>query len=149
MIDSSASPDSAGEWFEVLNVSNDSVELDGLVIQDDGSNSYTVQGSLVVEPGSYVVLGAANEWVDHVYSGFVLSNSDDEIELLFAGVSIDRFVYDSGFSDSYGPGQAMGLAPGIRDAVARQDPANWCPAVTALPGSDDFGTPGAENDACQ
>jgi hypothetical protein len=152
MIDSNVTPDSAGEWFEMLNVSSSSLELDGLVIRDDGSNSYQVQGSLIVLPGEYVVFGAANEFVDHVYTGFVLANSADEIELDLAGVSIDRFVYDATFAASFATGLAMGLDPGVvgsADVTARQDPANWCPSATPLPVGPDFGTPHAPNDICQ
>jgi hypothetical protein len=149
LIDSSGTPDSAGEWIEVLNVSNSTLQLDGLELKDDGSNSYNVVGSLVVEPGQYVVFGAPNPWVDHQYSGYVLSNTEDEVELVFNGVTIDRFVYDASFSGSFAPGKAMALAPGILDPGLRQEPANWCPAQTALPAGPDFGTPHAQNDVCQ
>jgi hypothetical protein len=149
LIDSSGTPDSAGEWIEILNVSNNTLQLEGLQLKDDGSNSYNVVGSLVVEPGAYVVLGAPNPWIDHPYSGYVLSNTEDEVELVFNGVTIDRFVYDASFSGSFSPGKAMGLAPGILDPGSRQDPANWCPSQTALPTGPDFGTPHASNDVCQ
>ena len=82
--------DGNGEWFEVLNQSGGTVDLDGLYVYDDGSNAFTVSGALFVADGAYVVFGnngtsASNGGVsvDYAYSGASMSlgNGDDELYL--------------------------------------------------------------------
>ncbi|MAA78971.1 MAG: hypothetical protein CL916_06895, partial [Deltaproteobacteria bacterium] len=50
--------DYKGEWLEIFNNSGDSVDLDGLILQDNSGETITVSGTLLVANGDYVVLGA-------------------------------------------------------------------------------------------
>lgn len=98
--------DSNGEWFEIYNRSGTTLDLEGLVMRDSGSNSHTVSGSLQILPDSYLVFGrSANSAVnggytaDYAYSNFTLGNSSDDIVLDFGGIIIDSVSYagDSNF----------------------------------------------------
>jgi hypothetical protein len=144
--------DSAGEWFEVYNASGFLVDLDGLVVYDLGTNSFTVSGTLEVADGDYVVFGlnddtATNDGatVDYVYSGTSLSNSSDELVLNNGTLDIDDIIWDGTWGVS--SGYALQLDPTATDATSNDDPTNWCDATTMY-GVDNAGTPGAVNDAC-
>ena len=98
--------DGVGEWFEIFNNENVSVDLDGWVIKDDGTNLFTITGPLVVPAQSFAVLGNnADNLVNGGYTcnyqfptAFALGNSDDEIVLLLPdGVTeVDRVMWDGG-----------------------------------------------------
>ncbi|MCK6507707.1 lamin tail domain-containing protein [Myxococcota bacterium] len=146
--------DSAGEWFEVVNLSGGDVDLEGLVIRDAGSESTTVVGSLVVPDGGVVVFGLSADpglnggvTVDYVYTGFNLGNGDDEVILENGAGLIDSVVYDGGplFPDP--TGASMSLSGDLLDATSNDDAASWCEAVDAY-GLGDLGTPGALNPSC-
>lgn len=80
MADPTAVTDSNGEWFELFNPGNEAVNLDGITLHDDGSNSVLLSGSgLSIASGSYFVLAR---------NGDSLSNG---------GFSAD-YVYGGGFS---------------------------------------------------
>jgi hypothetical protein len=140
----------AEEWFEIYVAHASSVDLEGLLIYDDGTDDFTVSGSLVVEPGTWVVFGkTAGDFVDYAYSGstFLLSNSDDEIVLSNGTTVIDAIRY-TGASPWPDPTNAtMNLDPLYLNATDDDDGANWCDATVAWAG-DDFGSPQAANESC-
>jgi hypothetical protein len=149
----SAVSDSSGEWFEIQNVSATTLNLQGLVIQDDDFDSFTVSGSTVVPAGGHLVFGnnadpntngAVN--VDVVWSSFILANTTDEIDVFSEAVRIDRVAYDN-ISFPSTPGAAMSLDPNFTNTSDNDIGTNWCDAATPLSGGD-FGSPGAENPAC-
>ena len=83
--------------------------------------------------------------VGYEYSGFILGNSDDEIELVDAsGTIIDTVVYSAALVFD---GSSAGLDPSAFDADQNDDQANWCASKSEMVGSDQ-GTPGANNDSC-
>lgn len=147
--------DTAGEWFEIHNSDpNVSVDIDGWVIKDSGSNAHVLNngGPLLVPPLGFLVLGrnadtATNGGVPvhYQYSGFTLGNTDDEIIIIgLAGESIDTVVYRT---SQVFTGAAANLSPSTFDAVSNDQPGNWCPATAAISGGDK-GTPGSPNDSC-
>ncbi|MCK6507919.1 lamin tail domain-containing protein, partial [Myxococcota bacterium] len=146
--------DAEGEWFEVYNASGLSLDLDGLVVSDDGGETFTVEGALLVGPDGYVVFGRSGDTsvnggvsVDHVYSGMNLGNGDDEIVLSNSAGTIDAVRYDGGSTFPDPTGAAMNLAPEALDASLNDLGASWCEALTPY-GLGDLGTPGAPNDDC-
>ena len=154
MADPSAVSDTAGEWFEVYNPGDVSVDMNGWTIRDHGSNSHVINNGrpLVIQPQMYIVLGRNSDestnggiTLGYQYSGFTLGNSDDEIELVDAsGTVIDTVVYSG---DWVSAGASTSLNPDSLDTVANDSQANWCTATTTLP-SGDKGTPGSSNDTC-
>ena len=157
MLDPATVDDSVGEWFELYNASDVSIDLLGWILSDvNAGDSDVVSTSVVVVPGGYAVL--ANNWdpstngnvpVDYWYSGFSLDDTVDEIVLSFEGVEVDRVEYD--FSAGWPAlieGQAMMLDTAYTDHASNDDPASWCGSTTPLGANLDFGTPGMDNDDC-
>lgn len=149
MANPAAQSDAVGEYFEVLNAGRSAVDLAGLVVADLGSDSFTVDGPLVVAAGGRVVFGksatAAGAIVDYVYgSRMSLTNSTDEIVLTLASEVIDTLAYDDTFPAA--AGRAIELV-GATTAAANDDPLSWCLSDSPL-GDGDFGTPGAAAGAC-
>jgi len=148
-------PDSAGEWFELYNTTDSPLELNGLQVTD-GSQSFMVSpvgGSLVILGKSYLVFGnnsdqATNGGVKVNYkypSGFQLANSSDSIIINAGVVEIDKVNYKPGQTGwpSAVAGSALELSKNHHTADNNAG-ANWCNAVTVLPGGDK-GTPGGAN----
>jgi hypothetical protein len=144
--------DGDAEWFEVYNNSGFLVDLDGLVVYDLGTDSFTVSGTLEVADGDFLVFGINDDTtlndgvpVDYVYSGYSLANSSDEIVLSNGSIDIDEIIYDGTWPVS--AGYAAQLDPASTDASSNDDPANWCLGA-AMYGASNAGTPGVANDGC-
>ena len=150
--------DPLGEWFEVQNLTDEAINLNGLIVADEGAAAerFTVNQDLIVQPGGYVVFGindnAANNGgvaVDFRYPpAFSLGNGTDGIVLVFGAEEIDRVIWDDGatFPDPNGAAMQLDgtLDPAIEDNAVGT---NWCLATEPLPGGDS-GTPGAANTGC-
>ncbi|MDV7144403.1 ExeM/NucH family extracellular endonuclease [Tropicimonas sp. TH_r6] len=142
--------DGVGEWFEIYNDGSSAVDLENWVISDNDSDSFSVSGSLLIQPGEYLVFGNNGDsstnggvTVDYEYSGMFLSNSADELVLTDAdGGEQDRVEWDGGPAFPDPNGASMQLLDVSADNNLG---ANWTTATTAF-GFGDFGTPGAEND---
>lgn len=144
--------DSEGEWFEIYNTTNASIDINGWTITDADVDSHVIDngGPLVIEAGAYFVLGNSantelngNTPVDYAYSDFTLANGADEIILIASDqLEVDRVEWDGGplFPDPNGASMSL-QAPNLNNTEA----SNWCVAITAY-GDGDLGTPGADND---
>lgn len=154
--------DGDGEWFEIINVADRTVDLAGLTFADTGSfstlpTSFTIPAGTVVPlpPGNRFVLGTNGDFetnggvvVDYEYSSFTLGNADDEIIISKGEVIIDQIAWDNGLTWPDPDGASMSLSGSLDPAVAdNNDAANWCASVTPF-GLGDLGTPGAANDIC-
>ena len=114
--------DSEAEYLEVLNRISATVDLAGLVVRDDGSNSFTVT-SLILTPGAFGVFsngdGTALGFApDYIYGGAMsLTNSDDEIVLQRPdNTELHRVNYTDG--DFFGEGIAHELAFALAASVS-------------------------------
>ncbi len=153
----SAVGDSAGEWFEITNVSATDVDIDGWTIADNDSDSHTIAngGALVVPAGGQLVLGNNADTstnggaaVDYVYSGIALANGADELVLTDAsGTEFDRVEWDGGPGFPDPNGASMNLDAALVTTTANDAGSNWCEATAAF-GAGDSGSPGAANEAC-
>lgn len=150
--------DLQGEWFEVLNVSNEVLDLEGLWLVDDGTDFHSVEsgGPLFIQPGERFVFGSNGDFqtnggvnVNYAYDSvqFAMSNGFDEVVLSSQGVEVDRVAYDDGLSFPDLAGYSMNLESFIFDAASNDLGSNWCPSSFNYGGAN-FGTPGQENDAC-
>lgn len=102
MANPSAVSDTNGEWFELFNPTAATLDLNGLVISDAGSNSHTINESLLLQAGAYLVLGRNGDGnvngglsLDYVYSNFTLGNSSDDIFIASMGVQVTALSYDN------------------------------------------------------
>ena len=153
--------DTAGEWFEVLNLTSGPIDLSGWLLSDRDTDSLVLSPSsaLIVNGGDYVVLGRSDvpgenggAPVDWAYgTGFTMANSEDEIVLTApSGLEIYAMEYTSSFPNPAGVAtQLSGAAltyPASLDLLT-----NWCGANGAGAGTfgmGDTGTPGQTNPAC-
>ena len=133
--------DTRGEWFELFNPTAENINLSGLLLSDDGSNSHTISSTtdLLINSGSYFVMARNGDsalnggfTADYVYSSFSLGNTQDQI--IFSDISGEllRLDYGNGFAPS---GSSMELI----DAIML--PSNYAATGTSF-GSGDLGTPG-------
>ena len=97
--------DSEGEWFEVYNPTNASIDMNGWTIRDDDYDSHLITSSVMVPAKGFATLGVnsnsslnGNYVCDYQYSNFFLANGADEIVLIAPDgtTEIDRVEYDGG-----------------------------------------------------
>jgi hypothetical protein len=159
--------DENGEWFEIYNKSDVSIDLFGLVVKDGDPNNpqqfrIDDENEHIIAPNDYFLfvvssdpsLNGGNEPSNSLYqyngdsnSGFSLGNSSDEIILMNAEeFIIDEVWFDDGtFPDD--KGHSMNLNIDSYDSVSNDSADNWCPAQSPF-GDGDFGTPLADNSSC-
>jgi hypothetical protein len=150
--------DSDGEWFEVTNVTDHTVLLNGITISssvDVDLHQITSDTPLTVEPGESFVLGAndvltANGGVaiDYMYADIDLANEADSIVLEIDGLLIDEVTWDDGLTFPDVQGASMTLDPTWLSADLNDSGDSWCQATTFWGSATDFGTPGATNEWC-
>ena len=147
MVNPASVSDSYGEWFEVTNISDQVISMQGWEIKDYSLDSHIIQmdnESSMIEPGQYFVLarngdpsinGGIN--ADYVYDNFSLSNTQDQIILLDSnGATVDAVDYTSDWNFS------SGMSMEIHDIESDNSLIeNWSPS-TLLFGTGDYGTPG-------
>jgi len=140
--------DSYGEWFEIANVTDTIISLEGWSIKDNGSDTHMIQAEnqeSMIQPGQFYVLArngniSSNGGVpsDYVYSGFSLSNTEDEIIILDSdGAIVDEVHYTSEWNFSSGISKEIHENNSDNSLIE-----NWF-ASTLSYGSGDYGTPGS------
>ena len=141
--------DADGEYFEIFNTTGSTIDLGGLVIRDDGSNSFTVT-ALTLAAHDFAVFSNADGSAlgiipDYVYGGsMALTNTDDEIGLYRQdGTAINQLSYDDG--DFFGAGIAHELAmlnPATPAHLAGPVSGSDFIAATAMLPLENIGSPG-------
>ena len=139
--------DSYGEWFEILNTTDSTIDMHGWSIKDLDSDEHQLlsdETTIPILPGEYFIFakngdqsqnGGVN--VDYVYNGYSLSNSDDEIVLLdTSGSIVDEVHYSNGWP--FSSGAAMEIHNPLEDNSLIE---NWY-ASTISYGNGDTGSPG-------
>lgn len=141
--------DADGEYFEIFNTTGNPIDLAGLIVRDDGSNSFTVT-ALQLAPQSFAIFSASDGTSlgitpDYIYAGsMALTNTDDEIGLYrLDDTVIHKVAYDDG--DNFGAGIAHELGTLdwmtptlVNGPVAGMD---FIAATATLP-FNNFGSPG-------
>jgi len=147
MVNPSSVSDSYGEWFEILNMTDTTIDIHGWWIKDLGGDEHellSTQMTIPVLPEEYFVLARNGDSMlnggiiaDYVYDGFSLSNGDDEVILLdISGAIVDEVHYSSGWPHS------SGVSMEIHDPLADNELSeNWFPSTMAY-GNGDLGSPG-------
>ena len=152
MKDPAAVGDTEGEWFEIYNRTDQTIDLRDLIFQENGTNQFIVVGSepISVPAFRYFVFGRNQDistnggvTVDYEYSNFPLANNDDEIIIFEGATEIDRVEYNDGilWPDPTGASMML-LGPDLDNNLG----SNWVTAGADLVyGAGDQGTPGEAN----
>lgn len=144
------------EWVELYNNTNQMMDLGGCILKDNGTDAHTINGALIVQAHSYVVLAKSDDPAlnyglspDYVlktqYGAFSLNNTADEIVLRCSNLDIDRVIYTSSWVVL---GVAMQLSPEAMTTDANDLAENWCEATMQYGNADKLGTPGLPNSDC-
>jgi len=99
--------DADGEWFEIYNYGSTTVDINGFVLKDGGSDNHTINngGALNIAAGAFMVLGRNSTsssnggvTVSYQYSSYSLTNTDDEIIIYETDgtTEVDRVEWDGG-----------------------------------------------------
>ena len=147
MINPASVSDSYGEWFELVNVSENSIDLNGWIIKDGQDNQHIIdnsENSFLILSGEYIVLSRNSDSSsngglisDYVYSGISLSNSEDALILIDnQNAIIDEVNYNSSW------GISSGASIEVHDITTNNNNRiNWYEAESVY-GAGDLGTPG-------
>jgi hypothetical protein len=147
--------DAVGEFIELVNSSNGTIDIDGWVLAEGSGSWHRIDagGSLLVGPGGRILLSRSAEFADqgaepdYVYGDDIaLSNTEDSLVLLAWGEVVDRVDYDETWP--LVPGASVQLDSAIVKPVPNDFASNWCAGTTEF-GDGDKGTPGEENLACE
>lgn len=148
--------DSAGEWFELFNITSEAIDLNGWTIKDMGTDVHVVDQGLIIQPQNTLVLCKNVERdlngdvpCDYQYTDMLLGNKVDQIILVDAeGVERDRVEYDDneGYPSPVGASMFYTAGPEEENNVG----ANWTESFaraanygnTDCPECDDLGSPG-------
>jgi hypothetical protein len=149
--------DDAGEWIELSNATDASLELEGCVLDDDGveGNQHVITSSILIAPHSVVVLAklmnaSDNGGVSNVAGAFgaefSLSNGGGKVSLLCGGVAIDTVAFDTTWP--YAEGVSMQLSRSAITSGQNDNKAQWCAAQNVY-ANGQRGSPGTTTDHCQ
>jgi hypothetical protein len=155
MKDPDPTPDETGEWFEIVNVSDAPLELDGLVVTDEGGTGFTVVTNDVLAPGAVYLFAVSDDPAlndglvpDYAYDAADLriGNGTDTLVLTYEDITVDTVAFDGDFPDE--AGKSLSLDPDKVDADDNDDPDNWCEGDGDYGADGNQGTPGELNDEC-
>ena len=148
----SAVGDSNGEYVEIYNTTDSTIDLEGWVIKDDATTTeaHTIT-NLTIPANGYAVLGNNSDSStnggytnNHQYNGVYLGNGTDGIILECSGTVIDQVIWDDGATFPDPNGKSMELKTNKYTSTDNDDGANWYEATASF-GDGDSGTPGAQN----
>ena len=145
--------DARAEWFEVLNVADSAISLDGCTIADAGSDA-PVNG-VFLQPGSRALFARSDDPAENgnlIPDGlftFSLNNDGDDLTLSCNGLEIDRVSYGARNDFPEHTQGSIQLNPANQDADSNDSGLSWCAADQVyFNNPQHFGTPGAPNTAC-
>jgi hypothetical protein len=158
MPDPSALSDTEGEWIEIYNNSDRTINLRNLVLERDDLNRHTITDSIELSPGGYFVFerteAATNAPSSYIYgSAILLPNSGAVLSVYNEGPETDPgaliFSVDYGGVEFPSPsGASISLNPNMFNASDAIIGTSWCTS-TSIYSTGDAGTPGLVNDSCQ
>lgn len=141
--------DTSKEWFEIVNASDRSFDLNGLGLARTGGTANVITSTLCkpVAPGAYALFARSNNpannamlpAVDATFS-FSLLQTNGTIEVRDGDGVLDLLTYPASTS-----GVSNQLKPGNLSADANEDPANFCPAIAGYGDMANLGTPKLAN----
>jgi hypothetical protein len=156
MYDPASLSDSEGEWFEIFNNTNKTLDLNHLIIRKNTTEQHTIDSSILVNSHSYYILSrtkSAVSGIKYVYGSSISLNNTGAVLSLYNygsngndGSLICSVNYGAvGFPS--GSGASIGLSPLLLNVNDMLSGSSWCTSVTSY-GTGDLGTPGNQNDSC-
>ena len=145
--------DAVGEYIELHNWGTVDANIQNWTIEDAAVNKDTINISLVVPAGGYVLLGingnSANNGglaVDFVFERISLNNTGSPADRIIlrnaSGVTVDSVAYEAAQATG-------GVAVGVRDPSVENADANgsnWQAQASTYGPTTNLGTPRAQND---
>ncbi|GEM_PF-1280471 len=170
MINPTKVSDKKGEWIELHNTTDKTIDINGWLLKDVGPG-HTINSPkpLRIKPGAYIVIGNSdlpkengNYQAAYKYSNVSMTNLQGVVALKWKNVVIDSVQYyakgffcdpknpkpgcqDQGFD--IGIGQSLSLDPTAKSHNSNDLADNWCKGKKKY-GDGDFGTPAAANPSC-
>ncbi len=158
MPDPSALSDTEGEWFEIYNNSDHTINLQNLILERNGSDVHTITDPIELSAGEFYVMARTPTATDAVNSyvygtDISLTNSGSVVTIYNEGdesapgaliFSVDYGA--TGFPS--GPGSSISLNPAMFNAADAVLGISWC-LSSSVYNTGDSGTPGLMNDLCQ
>ncbi|MFH1469585.1 MAG: lamin tail domain-containing protein [Pseudomonadota bacterium] len=156
MFNPDACDDSKGEYLEVHNAGTSACTMEGLVVTREGTeDDFTIEESVVVAAGGYVVLAAGDPEaegcgpcpIDYDWAGLSLTEEAEICLKTGSLATIDCVAYGGEGWENPDPGVSLTLDPDHLDADENDDPCHWCASDTDL-GNGDLGSPGEAGTDC-
>lgn len=158
MYNPTALSDTYGEWFEVYNNTDHSIQLQNLILGRDDANRHTIADPLELMPGSYLVFERSDTATlasqSYLFgSDLLLPNTGAVLSIFNEGTESNPgaliFSVDYGEVDfPEGSGASIALSPDRLTSAEAILGSSWCLSTSPF-FSGDLGTPGAVNEACQ
>ena len=156
MYDPTAQADAAGEWFEIYNNTNHTVNLKNLIIEKNETDHHIITDSINLPPGSYQVLARSETAMagsKYVYGTSITLNNTGAI-LSVSNYGTDGTDGSVICSVNYGgqdfpsaSGASLCLDPDLLNLLNAASGSSWCVSTTVFD-TGDTGTPGGANDNC-
>lgn len=144
-------PDDKGEWFELVNASDEAVDIDGWRLEDQNGQMHVIVngGPYMMQPGDILVFGAnamesTNGGVEidyqYPYADFALANTEDSIVLKnIYGEVVDEVKYNENSGWPVGKGKSLELFhPNLDNSLDKF----WSVATVPYGDESNLGTPG-------
>jgi len=139
--------DSAGEWFELSNVSDQVVDMGGCIVSQSAAQNTLPAYALA--PGAFAVVARST---DGVMNGNVVAFAAFTFGLASSGalnLACDGRLIDAMTWPSESPGHSLSLDPTHFNAIENDNTLlNWCFTAQASYNGTDFGTPNTGNETC-
>ena len=148
--------DTEGEWFEIYNNSNSSIDLDQLVIWKNETEHHIIDGPFVVEAHQFAVMArtvTAFAGTSYVYGTSISLNNTGAV-LSIRNYGTDGTNGSVIFSLDYaaaefpnGTGASICLSPLLMNYNQATSGSSWCVSTSSY-STGDLGTPALANDSC-
>ena len=154
MVNPLTTADATMEWFEIYNSAGVDINLNGLVLRDKDTDSYTIAVDTIAYADDVILLavndvpskngGLPKADVLYTRGSFRFDNGTDELYLYNGVEYIDQVKWTSSMLTE---GVTLSLDPDAQDATSNDTSTNWCAGASSY-GAGGYGTPQADNDDC-
>jgi hypothetical protein len=148
MVDPKTLSDTEGEWFELKNITNGVLDLQGCMLDDGAKQPHSIAAKLLVQPQGYATIARNDHpgFKPSYVETLSFTNTADVIALRCGDLEIDRVAYDKAAGFPVLAGASLSLDRDSVDAQANDRADSWCAGSQSY--GPELGTPGAPNPAC-